>query len=181
VYDESYERHPLSILCALIHNEARTYDLLESVQGRFIPKFHGLYVFAVLGRNRNAWLLLRQYIPGTPLDQMDPDQLSTKERANIMDKVFDAAYQMYEASGVLNCYFAPRNFILYPAELERNTSAPTPSTSASRGTIFPSSRSISTMSVYKKTLCNQTTEIERRQVPFQPGDVQGGGLGCRSA
>jgi hypothetical protein len=87
-----------------------------------VPKFHGLYAFAVPGQDRNAWLLLRQYIPGTPLDQMDPDELSARERGIIMDEVVEAAYQVLQAGGVWLNYLAPRNSILCEQQPESTPS-----------------------------------------------------------
>jgi hypothetical protein len=105
----------LTVAAALIDDldESGGYDRLSTIQGTFIPRCYGCYICPVPGQNRNAWVLLLQYIPGRSLDKIDPSQLSPYQRWLIMDKMVDAASDVAYVGGVDNRDYALRNTILW--------------------------------------------------------------------
>jgi hypothetical protein len=143
IYDPLYycypegikDRYGFSHTC--IAGETESYSRLAAIQGTFIPKFHGCFICRVPGQNRNAWVLLMQYIPGTSLDHFKASQLSSDVRRIVMEKVANAAYEIF-LGGVEHRDYAPRNTILVldtdrdtngasPTEPDATTSAPMPS------------------------------------------------------
>jgi hypothetical protein len=134
IYDPLYYYNPkdhadsYGVTHECIANETESYHRLAAIQGTVIPRFHGCYVCPVPEQNRNAWVLLMQYIPGKTLEDMDIDPFTyvpPDVRRIIMKKVADAAFEI-ALRGVEHRDYAPRNAILWlNANGDTNEATPT--------------------------------------------------------
>ncbi|OAL02304.1 hypothetical protein IQ06DRAFT_292994 [Phaeosphaeriaceae sp. SRC1lsM3a] len=99
--------------------EAGAYSELSrtSVYGSITPIYYGSWTTNVsvivdgLEKTREVRLVMVEYIPGTTMFDMDPRELTGKERENIMIKVIESKIDLLFV-GVRHEDFEPRNIML---------------------------------------------------------------------
>lgn len=99
--------------------EAAAYQALQGTfaEDNITARYHKSWTIDIVtnlkGKDviRAVRLILVEYVPGTPMADIDPDSLTAEEKERIMFKVIEADYDLRRA-GVKHEDIAPRNIIL---------------------------------------------------------------------
>jgi serine/threonine protein kinase len=102
--------------------ESAAYSELQhsAMQGGIMPNYYGSWTLDLTidmdGQEvaREVRMIIIEHVPGVQMLQLDPDDLSERERENIMRKVIEADYDLREA-GVLHEDVSPRNIMISQA------------------------------------------------------------------
>ncbi|KAF2846187.1 hypothetical protein T440DRAFT_472040 [Plenodomus tracheiphilus IPT5] len=104
----------------LVETAAYTHLTKAGVVGNLTPAYHGSWVFDVPvnikgeSRSRQVHMILLEYVAGTRMLDINPQDLTQAERENIMFKAIEAETDLALA-GVRHGDFEPRNIILCPS------------------------------------------------------------------
>lgn len=88
-----------------------------SLEGSIMPAYHGSWtmdipiLFNGSRKNRKVRLILVEYIPGTSMHSLNPEDLTSQERDNIMIKVIEAKIDLL-FMGLRHEDYEPRNIML---------------------------------------------------------------------
>ncbi|CAN6660229.1 hypothetical protein TRVA0_032S00672 [Trichomonascus vanleenenianus] len=95
-----------------------SYELLAELQGKIIPKYYGSYTMTVpvdghlSYKHREVRLILRDYIRGSGLDDVNPISLNRDQRQILMEKVVEAEDEFYERGVSVKNWFDTQCVIL---------------------------------------------------------------------
>ncbi|KAH7412322.1 hypothetical protein DE146DRAFT_642820 [Phaeosphaeria sp. MPI-PUGE-AT-0046c] len=118
-YDFCYKANVTSIAEVDYVTEVGAYSdpIGTSIQGDLMPTYHGSWTLDLpiivdgVDKIREARLIMMEYIPGAPMQDLDPRRLTDQERENIMIKFIEADVDL-RFLGIEHGDFEPRNVIL---------------------------------------------------------------------
>ncbi|CAN6645241.1 hypothetical protein TRVA0_021S00342 [Trichomonascus vanleenenianus] len=97
---------------------ATCYKLLKDLQGKLIPKYYGSYTMKVPVKDhpnhpdRDVRVILREYIEGTVLNNIDPKSFNREERQRLMEKIIEIEQEFDDRGVGIRWNYRPRSVIL---------------------------------------------------------------------
>ncbi|KAL1875021.1 hypothetical protein Plec18167_005689 [Paecilomyces lecythidis] len=95
-------------------HEAAAYTRLPELQGSSIPRYYGSFSLEIpTSRSMSRWirLIMIEFIPGSPMQDIDPGSLSQYHRQRIMKTIIDFTTEIYQRD-MVHEDLCPRNIMI---------------------------------------------------------------------